>query len=128
MEPRFLTDTNVIIDYTSGVLTASASNFVEQVFNSGFNISAIVRIEVLGYAGLPQKMNLLKEFLDTAVLFHLDNRIIDQTILLRRAQKIKLGDAVIAATALVHDLTLLTRNTIDFKSINGLAVVDPYKK
>lgn len=40
--------------------------------------------------------------------------------------KTKLPDAIIAATALVYDLILITRNTADFKSIDGLKVVDPH--
>ncbi|CAN5393106.1 hypothetical protein BH10BAC3_BH10BAC3_30350 [soil metagenome] len=38
----------------------------------------------------------------------------------------KLGDAIIAATALVHNLTLLSPNTADFKNITGLVVIDPH--
>jgi len=40
--------------------------------------------------------------------------------------KIKLPDAVIAATALVHGLELISRNESDFKKIPGLAVVNPF--
>jgi predicted nucleic acid-binding protein len=50
-----------------------------------------------------------------------------KTIHLRRTyKKLKLGDAIIAATALVHGFTLVTRNTKDFKNIEGLEVLDPY--
>jgi predicted nucleic acid-binding protein len=38
----------------------------------------------------------------------------------------KLPDAIVAATALVYDLILVTRNTSDFKSIEGLEVIDPF--
>jgi predicted nucleic acid-binding protein len=37
-----------------------------------------------------------------------------------------LPDAIIAATALVYDLTLISRNVIDFKGIQGLKVIDPF--
>jgi len=40
--------------------------------------------------------------------------------------KIKLPDAIIAATAIVYDLILVTRNISDFKNIDGLHVVDPH--
>jgi len=40
-------------------------------------------------------------------------------------RKLKLGDALIAATALVHDLELVTHNLADFSWITGLRVVDP---
>ncbi len=42
------------------------------------------------------------------------------------ANKIKLPDAIIAATALVYDLFLISRNTGDFKNINYLKLIDPY--
>ena len=37
-----------------------------------------------------------------------------------------LADAIIAATALVHDLPLVTRNEEDFKHVTGLRVVNPF--
>ena len=39
---------------------------------------------------------------------------------------IKLPDAIIAATALVYDLTLISRNVSDFKNIEGLKVLNPF--
>jgi hypothetical protein len=47
-------------------------------------------------------------------------------IALRKLIKIKLPDAIIAATALVHNLTLLSRNTHDFKNVPGLTVLNPH--
>ena len=38
----------------------------------------------------------------------------------------KLPDAVIAATALQNGLVLVSRNTKDYKNIQGLEVIDPY--
>ena len=38
----------------------------------------------------------------------------------------KLGDAIIAATALVHGLVLITNNTKDFTQIQDLVIVDPH--
>lgn len=38
----------------------------------------------------------------------------------------KLPDAVVAATVLVHNLTLISRNTVDFRNIHGLTCLDPY--
>ena len=52
--------------------------------------------------------------------------IIAQTIALRVQHKIKTPDAIIAATALVYDLELITRNLSDFRAIQGLKLIDPH--
>jgi len=48
------------------------------------------------------------------------------TIELRKEYKIKLPDALIAAPALHYRLGLITRNTFDFKKIDGLEVINPH--
>ncbi|NMX21216.1 hypothetical protein C5S30_02015 [ANME-1 cluster archaeon GoMg4] len=57
----------------------------------------------------------------------LTNEIADLTIDIRRRCKIKLPDAVIAATALHEDLILVTRNEDDFKDVEGLKIYNPFK-
>ena len=52
--------------------------------------------------------------------------ISDKTIELRKDYKIKLPDALIAATALVYNFTLVSRNVSDFKRIVGLNCVDAH--
>ena len=49
----------------------------------------------------------------------------DSAIGLRQRRAIRLGDAIIAATALEHDLSLVTRNTDDFEWIDDLSFVNP---
>jgi len=38
----------------------------------------------------------------------------------------KLGDAIIAATALEYGLPLATRNTVDFRHIDSLQIINPF--
>lgn len=45
----------------------------------------------------------------------------------RKNYSVKLPDAIIAATALVHDYTLVTRNASDFKKISGLKLLNPWE-
>jgi len=126
MGQRFLIDTNVIIDYTSNLIPGNGTAFVENIFNTAFNTSVVVKIEVLGYNDAPAKMQLLEEFLSSATIFPLDDAVTQKTIELRRIKKIKLGDAVIAATALVYGLIIITRNTADFNNITGLTCINPH--
>ncbi|MVN21709.1 PIN domain-containing protein [Mucilaginibacter arboris] len=44
-----------------------------------------------------------------------------------KGKKIKTPDAIIAATALAYDYTLITNNEKDFFAIAGLRIVNPAK-
>lgn len=46
---------------------------------------------------------------------------------LRKNKKNKTPDAIIAATALAHNFTIITNNEKDFKNIEGLKVINPHK-
>jgi predicted nucleic acid-binding protein len=59
-------------------------------------------------------------------VFELTPDVAQKAIELKRVKKIKTPDGNIAATALVHNLPLLSRNTKDFKNIPGMVVVDPH--
>lgn len=48
-------------------------------------------------------------------------------ITIRRKHKIKLSDAIIAATDLINKSTLVTRNTIYFKVIEEIHIYNPLK-
>jgi predicted nucleic acid-binding protein len=127
MGQRFIIDSNVLIDYTALRLPQKGSDFVEHIFNTDFLISVAVKIEVLGFNDAPAIMANMEEFVNTATVLPLDEAVTQQTILLRRQyKKLKLGDAIIAATALVYNLTLITRNTSDFKNIDGFKMVNPF--
>ena len=127
MGKRYLIDSNRIIDYTASLLPNKGSDFVEELFNTVFIISFVVKIELLGFADVPEKMQTMEEFVNSANVLPLDDLVTQQTILLRRKhRKLKLGDAIIAATALVHKMILISRNVADFKNIEGLQVVDPH--
>jgi predicted nucleic acid-binding protein len=127
MGKRYLIDSNVIIDYTSLRLPQNGSDFVENLFDNDFLISVATKIEVLGFNDVPTKLLAMEEFVNTSKVLILDELVTNQTIELRRNyKKLKLGDAIIAATALVHNLTLISRNVSDFKNITDLQVLDPY--
>jgi predicted nucleic acid-binding protein len=68
----------------------------------------------------------METFINGSTILELNNDIVEKTIAIRKSKKIKLPDAIIAATALVYDLVVVSRNTSDFKNIQGLQVIDPH--
>jgi predicted nucleic acid-binding protein len=84
----------------------------------------IVKIEILGFDEIEEKLEALEEFLSTAKVLPLDDAVTKKTIELRRIKKLKLGDAIIAATALINDLVIVTRNTKDFNNIPNLKTLN----
>jgi len=121
-----LIDTNVWIDALSGKLAAPAFlKIAVQASWAGY--SAITRLELFGFPELTDEeelkiAELLKPFAEVAV----DSRIIDKAIPIRKSMRIKVPDAIIAATALEKDCSLITRNIEDFMGIADLVVFNPY--
>ena len=68
----------------------------------------------------------MQAFIQIATIYTLSHAVVEKTTILRQQHKIKIPDAIIAATALVHELSLITRNLSDFKNIAELAVINPH--
>jgi predicted nucleic acid-binding protein len=100
---------------------------MNKVVNTLPIMSVITKIELLGFNGAAAAMELTEDFVGVSTLLEVSPEVVDKTITLRRQFKIKLPDALIAATALVHDLTLISRNYDDFKRITGLTVLDAHR-
>ncbi len=127
MGERYLIDTNVISHLFAGRLPEPAKEFLKNIINDEFIISVAIEIEVLTYHDVPGKMPLIEEFIGLATILPLDKEVTKKATELRRKQrKLRLGDTIIAATALVHNLTILTNNTKDFMNIKGLKIIDPH--
>ncbi len=99
---------------------------LSQIMDSMPQVSVITKMEVLGYNVPADSEHLLNSFMDDVVVIGFSEEIINQTIAIRRAQKIKLPDAIIAATAIVFDLSLVTHNINDFKMISNLELLAPW--
>jgi len=122
-----LIDTNVVIDYLGQKLPASGMAFMNNVIDAVPNLSVVTKIEVLGFNAPDEHYQLLIGFMEDASILDLTSPVVDQCIDLRKNYKVKLPDAIIAATALVHGLALLTRNTKDFQTISGLVSINPHE-
>lgn len=124
MEQRYLIDTNVIVDNFADKLPEKAKTLL---YSIDLTISAVTKIEVLGWINATkEQLQPLYEFMEIANILSINEAVIEKTITIRQNKKIALGDAIIAATALVYDLVVISRNTSDFKNIEGLKVIDPH--
>jgi predicted nucleic acid-binding protein len=126
---KYLWDTNTAIYYLQQQFSLTAEKFVDELLVEGQPIlSAITEIELLCWKSATEKdLEVLNGFIDDALVIEIDRPIKLKTAEIRKVHKIKLPDAIIAATALVYNLTLMTRNTVDFKNISGLALVNPWE-
>ena len=89
-------------------------------------VSVISKLEVLGYHQLsPEQFTWFTHFFDQVPLLPISDTIIDSAVQLRQQRRVSLGDAIIAATALVYQETLVTRNVSDFQWVNGLNLLNP---
>lgn len=127
MGEGYLLDSNTIIDYVGGKLPDGAMQKLTSIVNDGFSISPVVKIETLGFKGAEDDMRMVDGLLSFAFMHYIDDAVIDKTIELRKSYRIKLGDAIIAATAIVNNLSLLTHNLSDFVTIKELDVIDTYQ-
>ena len=125
-QPQYIIDTNAVIDYLGKKMPETGMAFMNSVIDQVPNISVVTKIEVLGFNAPEEHYRLLTNFMNDANVIDLSNDIVEACINMRKNHKTKLPDAIIAATALVYDLVLISRNTKDFKSIEGLKVVEPY--
>jgi predicted nucleic acid-binding protein len=122
----YLLDTNTIIYYLKAALPPTAMQAKHQIVDEQPLISVITKIELLGFNMLKiEEQNITEIFINASVVFDLGDAIINQTIALREQYKIKLSDAMIAATEIVYDLSLITRNSTDFSNIENFKSIDP---
>lgn len=93
-------------------------------------IASVTRIEVLGFPKFgmlpPQRQAMLTKLVGSTVELPLDEEIIQRAIHLRQQKSMKLGDAIIAATALEYGVPLVTRNEGDFNHIPGIRIINPF--
>ncbi|MFP4092584.1 MAG: type II toxin-antitoxin system VapC family toxin [Cyclobacteriaceae bacterium] len=91
-------------------------------------VSKITLIEVLGYHQMENdEKTKLEEILAACHQFALDDFVIQHSIALRQKKKMSLGDAIIAATAIQHQLPLVTANEVDFRWIPNLQIHNPIR-
>ena len=118
-------DTNILI-YAA---KPGGEHLREWVEHAEAVISILSRIEALGFPYIsPEEKTALEALFESMPESGLTEVIALPAIHLRQVRKMKLADAVIAATAIEHSTPLVTRNADDFKNVPGLQVVNPFEQ
>ena len=120
-----LLDSNIIIYAVEN----DNPELLDLVHDSESSTSIVSYVEVLGYLGLTEEnKQTFERIFATIRIFPLNLAIADRAVALRQQRRMGLGDSIIAATALLHNQTLLTHNTRDFRWIEGLDLQDPMEE
>lgn len=106
---KALFDTNILIDYLRGI--PSARDELHRYRQAA--ISVVSWMEVLVGATSTTERG-TRAFLDQFTLLPIDDTIAERAVALRRTHRLKLPDAVVWASAQVHSMLLVTRDTKAF--------------
>ncbi len=116
----YLLDSNILVYHLNGEKIATDFIAINKELCS---ISIISYIEVLSFDFSDTEEKLVTDFLNTFTIYETTKEIAEQAVVNRKSKKIKVPDNIIASTAQVHDLILITRNSSDFLSLD-LDVID----
>ena len=106
---NFLLDTNFILGLLKATPEVLAIVEVRDLLASSCAYSAVTRMELLGYPNItPDEERLIADRLSKFTYLSISSEVENLAITLRRTRKLKLPDALIAATAIHHGLELLT--------------------
>lgn len=124
MNGNMLLDSNIIVYLSKGELDRDA--FFDDT--KTYVISVISYMETLGFAfETIREKEFVQRLLSLFQIVYIDKPIADKVIDLRQQKKMKLPDAIIAATALEKRCVFVTRNVDDFKHLEPiLQILNPF--
>ncbi|EMB42348.1 MULTISPECIES: type II toxin-antitoxin system VapC family toxin [Treponema] len=113
----FLADTNALIYLLAG------NTCMKPYISKKIGFSIISEMELLSFSGIShQEQNNIKAFLSECSELQLTKEVKEKTIEIRKHYKTKLPDAIIAATAIVNKIPLITADKA-FEQIEELNLV-----
>jgi len=113
----FLADTNFLI------FTSQGNPIVEPFLDYNIGISYISEMELLGVFSISkiQKSN-MQNIIDECFIIDMNSEIKKKSIQIKQKYKIKLPDAIIAATSIQYNIPFITADS-DFKVIKELDLI-----
>jgi len=126
---NYLCDTNTVIYFLQQQFSQAAELYIDELFKREQPvISTITEIELLSWKSASETDNeIIKKFIGDSKVIELEPAIKIKASEIRKKTGIKIPDAIIAATALVYNLTLITRNIKDFKKVGEISIVNPWE-
>ena len=118
----YLIDTNIVIYYLEG--DHAAVSFL-RTHRGKLAISPVTWMETLSFPFSTDEEQVVRAFLNEFSLIEISTPVLELSVKVRRMKKMKLPDAIIAASAVHHDLILVTRNIKDFKG-TAVKTLDPF--
>ncbi len=126
MAKRYLIDSNAAVDFLGGKLPERGKQLMLKIRPE---ISIITSIEILSKEEMSiPELQKYKAFINSSIVYtEISEEIADQTINIRKKYGLKTPDAIIAATAIVHKLVLISRNERDFGGVHQLVLINPWQ-
>jgi predicted nucleic acid-binding protein len=120
-----LCDTNILINYFNG--NVETSEKLEQIGFENVLLSSVTVMELIQGMTTKLELNQMKKILKYYDVLHFDQEISEKAILLienyKLSHNLQIPDAIIGATALIHNVPLFTYNLKDFHFMPNLSLV-----
>lgn len=124
MEQGYLADTNAVIDFCKGTLPENGKALL---LSTPPQVSVITHIELFAAQNIDaSELELLQKFIALSKIHPVTENLVETVIQVRREYRLKVPDAIIAATAIQQNLVLITRNAADFQRVSILQLVNPH--
>ena len=114
---EILVDTNIILYLLNGDDT-----LVDFLQGKNIYLSFITELELIDFKDNKSEELQINELLDDCSIIQLNEKIKDRYRYVRKKYRLKLADAIIAATALANNLPLITADT-GFKAVDEIKLI-----
>jgi len=125
-QPFIIFDSDILIDTSRGISQA-VQTLEEFDQTHTLSISVVTKLELMVGCKNKKEFKELNKFLDRFKVFHLSEDISRKTVELfqqyRLSHDVLIADMLIASTALIYELELISKNQKDFKFIDDLKLI-----
>jgi predicted nucleic acid-binding protein len=121
----YLLDTNAIIDYLDEKLTSKGNLLIDEIVFPQISIATRIELSILPNAN-EEQIEIMQQYISYCKIYELSEEVVLKIIEIRKKYKIRDFDSIIAATALVYNLAIITSDK-DFMNIKGLKIINPNK-